>query len=141
VFEWGLYLDEIDVHDLSRGDNDVWVSVGDSIASAAFDRAPAHQPSFPEAVARRHAGYFPTMVRAGFGSLHHTDAVRRIDDVLSLNPDAPVIAFRSDRTTGTRSRSGRTSSESSAGCARPGGSRWWRGSHFAPTARWTTRRE
>jgi lysophospholipase L1-like esterase len=93
VFEWGLYLDEIDVHDLSRGGNDVWVFFGDSITSAVFDRAPAHQPSFPEAIARRHPGYFPAVVGAGFGSLHHTDAVRRIDEVLALNPDARVIAL------------------------------------------------
>jgi len=43
VFEWGLYLDEIDVHDLSRGGNDIWLFFGDSITSDVFDRAPAHQ--------------------------------------------------------------------------------------------------
>jgi acyl-CoA thioesterase-1 len=93
VFEWGLYLDEIDVHDLSRGGNDVWVFFGDSITSAVFDRAPAHQPSFPEAIARRHLGFFPAVIGAGFGSLHHADAVGRIDEVLALNPDARVIAL------------------------------------------------
>jgi lysophospholipase L1-like esterase len=93
VFEWGLYIDEIDVHDLSRGGDDVWVFFGDSITSAVFDRAPAHQPSFPEAVARRHPGFFPAVIGAGFGSLHHSDAVNRIDEVLSLNPDAKVIAI------------------------------------------------
>jgi acyl-CoA thioesterase I len=93
VFEYGLYLDEIDVHDLSRGGDDAWVFFGDSITSEVFDRAPAHQPSFAEAVARRHPGYFPAMVSAGFGSLHHSDAVRRIDEVLALNPDARVVAL------------------------------------------------
>jgi lysophospholipase L1-like esterase len=93
VFEWGLYLDEIDVHDLSRGGNDVWVFFGDSITSEVFDRAPAHQPSFPEAVSRLHPGYFPAVIGAGFGSLHHADAARRIDEVLALNPDAKVIAL------------------------------------------------
>ncbi len=93
IFEWGLYIDEIDVHDLSRGGDDVWVFFGDSITSQVFDRAPAHQPSFPEAVARRHPGFFPAVIGAGFGSLHHSDAVRRIDEVLALNPDAKVIAI------------------------------------------------
>jgi len=93
VFEHGLYVDEIDVHDLSRGGDDAWVFFGDSITSAVFDRAPAHRPSFPEAVARHHPGYFPAVVGAGFGSLHHSDAVRRIDEVLALNPDAKVIAL------------------------------------------------
>jgi lysophospholipase L1-like esterase len=93
VFEWGLYIDEIDVHDLSRGGDDVWVFFGDSITSAVFDRAPSHRPSFPDAIARRHAGYYPAVVGAGYGSLHHSDAVRRIDEVLALNPDAKVIAI------------------------------------------------
>jgi acyl-CoA thioesterase-1 len=93
VFEWGLFIDEIDVHDLSRGGDDIWVFFGDSITSEVFDRAPAHQPSFPEAVARRHPGFFPAVIGAGFGSLHHSDAVRRIDEVLALNPDARVIAM------------------------------------------------
>jgi acyl-CoA thioesterase I len=93
VFEWGLYLDEIDLHDLSRGGDDVWVFFGDSITSGVFDRAPDHQPSFAEAIARRHPGYFPATVGAGFGSLHHSDAVRRIDGVLALNPDAKVVAL------------------------------------------------
>jgi acyl-CoA thioesterase I len=93
VFQWGLYLDEVDVHDLSKGGDDVWVFFGDSITSGVFDRAPDHQPSFPEAVARRHPGYFPATVGAGFGSLHHSDAVQRIDLVLAMNPDAKVIAL------------------------------------------------
>jgi lysophospholipase L1-like esterase len=93
VFEWGLYVDEIDVHDLSRGGDDVWIFFGDSITSGVFDRAPEHQPSFAEAIARRHPGYFPATLGAGFGSLHHADAVRRIDQVLALNPEAKVVAL------------------------------------------------
>ncbi|HEY6003861.1 MAG TPA: SGNH/GDSL hydrolase family protein [Anaeromyxobacter sp.] len=118
AFEWGLYLDEIDVHDLSGGRDeaappgpalaqgqprppaaalapayDIWVFFGDSITSGVFDRAPDHQPSFAEAIARRHPGYFPATVGAGFGSLHHSDAVARIDGVLALNPDAKVVAL------------------------------------------------
>jgi lysophospholipase L1-like esterase len=93
VTRWGLRIDEIDVHDLSGGGNDVWVFFGDSITSGVFDRAPRHQPSFPEAIAARHPGYFPAMVGAGRGSFHHADAVARIDEVLALNPDARVIAL------------------------------------------------
>ncbi len=90
---YGLFLDEVDVHDLSRGGDDVWVFFGDSITSQVYDRAPAHQPSFPEEIARRHPGYFPAVVGAGFGSLHHSDAVWRIDQVLEANPEARVIAL------------------------------------------------
>jgi lysophospholipase L1-like esterase len=93
VFEWGLYLDEIDVHDLSRGGDDVWVFFGDSITSEVFDRAPEHQPSFAEAIAKRSPGYFPAMLGAGFGCMHHSDAVKRIDRVLALNPQAKVVVL------------------------------------------------
>ncbi len=93
VFEWGLYVDEIDVHDLSGGGDDVWVFLGDSITSAVFDRAPAHQPSFAEAIAARHSGYFPATIAAGTGRFHHADAVRRVDEILALNPDARVVAL------------------------------------------------
>jgi lysophospholipase L1-like esterase len=33
------------------------------------------------------------MISAGKGSLHHSDAVGRIDQVLALNPDARVVAL------------------------------------------------
>ena len=90
---WGLFLDELDVHDLSGGGDDTWVFFGDSITSSVFDRAPPHQPSFAEAIAARHPGYFPAMVSAGKGCLHHGDAVRLIDETLALNPDARVVGL------------------------------------------------
>jgi acyl-CoA thioesterase I len=93
VNEWGLWIDEIDVHDLSEGGDDVWVFLGDSITSGVFDRAAPHQPSFAEAIAARHPGYFPAMIGAGTGSLHAADAVRDVDLVLALNPDARVFAI------------------------------------------------
>ena len=93
VFPWGLFVDEVDVHDVSRGGDDVWVFFGDSITSTVFDRSPAHRPTFPEAIAWRHPGYFPAIVSAGTGSLHHSDAVRLVDEVLALNPDARVVAL------------------------------------------------
>jgi acyl-CoA thioesterase-1 len=93
VFRWGLHVDEIDVHDLSHGGDDVWVFFGDSITSEVFDRGPNHQPSFPEAIAARHPGFFPAIIGAGKGSFHHSDAVARVDEVLALNPDARVIAL------------------------------------------------
>ena len=93
VNPWGLFLDEIDVHDLSRGGDDAWLFFGDSITSSVFDRAPARQPSFAEAIAARHPGYFPAMISAGKGSLRHADAVRRIDEALALAPEARVVAL------------------------------------------------
>jgi hypothetical protein len=93
VNAWGLHLDEIDVHDLSLGGDDVWIFLGDSITAVVLDRAPGHQPSFAAQVARRHPGYYPAMVQAGKGALHTNEALPFLERVLALNPDARVVAI------------------------------------------------
>jgi lysophospholipase L1-like esterase len=90
---WGLFLDEIDVHDLSLGGDDVWVFLGDSIGAGVFDRAPAHRPSFADRIAAAHPGYQPAMIDAGFCRLRTGEVLERIDDVLAWNPDARVFAI------------------------------------------------
>lgn len=90
---WGLFLDEIDVHDLSLGGDDVWVFLGDSIGAGVFDRAPAHRPSFADQIAAAHPGYQPAMIDAGFCRARTGDVLQRIDDVLAWNPDARVFAI------------------------------------------------
>lgn len=92
VNRWGLWLDEIDVHDLSAGGDDIWVFFGDSVTAGVFDRAPEHQPSFAEIVSRLHPGFFPAMVDAGIPRLRAADAVTEVERVLELNPDARVVA-------------------------------------------------
>jgi acyl-CoA thioesterase-1 len=92
VNEWGLFLDELEVHDLSRGGDDLWLFLGDSITAGVFDRAPAHQPSFSRWVARAHPGYTPFMLNAGLPRLRSWEAIDRVDEVLALNPDARVVA-------------------------------------------------
>jgi acyl-CoA thioesterase-1 len=92
VNEWGLFLDELEVHDLSRRGDDLWVFLGDSITAGVFDRAPAHQPSFSGSVARAHPGYLPFMLNAGLPRLRSWEAIDRVDEVLALNPDARVVA-------------------------------------------------
>jgi acyl-CoA thioesterase-1 len=93
VARYGLFLDEIDVHDLSLGGDDVWVFLGDSIGAGVFDRAPRHRPSFADAVAAAHPGYRPAMIDAGFCRARTAEVLERIDDVLAWNPDARVFAI------------------------------------------------
>jgi lysophospholipase L1-like esterase len=90
---WGLFLDEIDVHDLSLGGDDVWVFLGDSIGAGVFDRAPAHRPSFADRIASAHPGYAPAMIDAGFCRARTGEVLARIDEVLAWNPDARVFAI------------------------------------------------
>jgi lysophospholipase L1-like esterase len=91
--EWGLFLDEIDVHDLSLGGDDVWVLLGDSIAAGVFDRAPGHRPSFADRIATEHPGYQPAIVDAGLCRATAGELLARIDDLLAWNPDAHVFAI------------------------------------------------
>jgi lysophospholipase L1-like esterase len=91
--EWGLFLDEIDVHDLSLGGDDVWVFLGDSIGAGVFDRAPAHRPSFADDIAAAHPGYEPAMIDAGFCRARTGEVLARIDEVLAWNPAARVFAI------------------------------------------------
>jgi lysophospholipase L1-like esterase len=93
VHRWGLHLDEIDLHDLSRGGDDVWIFLGDSITAGVFDRSPVHQPSFAAWIARRHPGYHPAMVEVGKGNLHHPDALALLEQALALTPEARVVAL------------------------------------------------
>jgi len=91
VNPWGLFLDELEVHDLSAGD-DVWVILGDSITAGVFDRAADHRPAFPDWIAAYHPGFRPVLINAGLPRLRSWEAVERVDDVLALNPDARVVA-------------------------------------------------
>jgi lysophospholipase L1-like esterase len=92
VNPWGLFLDEIDVHDLSWGGDDVWLFLGDSITAGVFDRSTPHQPSFAEEIARAHPGYHPALIDAGLCRARAGDALARLDEILALNPDARVVA-------------------------------------------------
>jgi lysophospholipase L1-like esterase len=93
VSPWGLFLDEIELHDLSSGGDDVWVFLGDSISAGVFDRADPHRPSFAESVAALYPGYTPAMINAGLPRLRSWEAIDRVDEVLALNPEATVVAI------------------------------------------------
>lgn len=92
VNQWGLFLDEIELHDLSAGGDDVWVFLGDSISAGVFDRADERRPSFAESVAALHPGFTPAVINAGLPRLRSWEAIDRVDQVLALNPEATVVA-------------------------------------------------
>jgi lysophospholipase L1-like esterase len=93
VNEWGLFLDEIDVHDLSAGGDDVWIFLGDSITAETADRATPRRPSFQDQIAARHPGYRPATINAGLCRFKTPDVLARLDQLLALNPDAHVWAI------------------------------------------------
>ncbi|HSN14734.1 MAG TPA: GDSL-type esterase/lipase family protein [Anaeromyxobacteraceae bacterium] len=90
---WGLFLDEIDVHDLSDGGNDVWAFLGDSITCETADRGTPRRPAFQDQIAARHPGYRPATINVGLARYKTFEALAKIDQLLALNPDAHVWAI------------------------------------------------
>ena len=93
VNTWGLFLDEIDVHDLSGGGNDVWAFLGDSITAETADRGTSRRPAFVDQIAARHPGYHPATLNLGLCRFKTPDALEKLDQLLALNPDAHVWAI------------------------------------------------
>ena len=93
----GVQIDEIDIHDLSASTatapNDTWFFMGDSITAFAYDRAPAHQPSYATSIGAKHTSYFPAMINGGIGGESSVHGVAHIDQWLALNPDYSFFAL------------------------------------------------
>jgi lysophospholipase L1-like esterase len=90
---WGLFLDEIDVHDLSDGGDDVWAFLGDSITCETADRGTPRRPAFQDQIAARHPGYRPATINVGLARYKTFEVLAKIDQLLALNPDAHVWAI------------------------------------------------
>jgi|HubBroStandDraft_1064217.scaffolds.fasta_scaffold00517_14 acyl-CoA thioesterase I len=101
----GVQISEIDIHDVTVAARDSWFFLGDSITALAFDRAPAHQPSFATWVSGRHPGYFPAMIDGGTGGDKSDEGAAHIDDWLARNPDAHfwAIAYGTNDAAGNES--------------------------------------
>ncbi len=105
----GVQISEIDIHDVTDAARDSWFFLGDSITALAFDRAPAHQPSFATWVNGRHPGYFPAMIDGGTGGDKSDEGAAHIDDWLARNPDAHfwAIAYGTNDAAGNESETNR----------------------------------
>jgi acyl-CoA thioesterase-1 len=105
----GVQISEVDVHDVSAGAEDSWFFVGDSITALAFNRTPAHQPSFAAWVNRRRGEYFPAMIDGGHGGDKSDEGATRIGECLLGNPDVHfwAIAFGTNDAAGNASETTR----------------------------------
>ncbi len=83
----GVQLSEIDVHDVSAGAEDSWFFAGDSITAMAFNRSPAHQPSFASLLSAGDPDRFPAMLDGGNGGAKSSDGAAHIAQWLDRNPD------------------------------------------------------
>ena len=82
-----VFVDQIDLYDVSTSLNDTFFFSGDSLTAIAYDRFDANQPSFAELVHASIPQHFPAMLDGGLGGWNSDGAVQDIDLWLSLNPD------------------------------------------------------
>ena len=88
-----VVIDQIDLHDASRGTEDTVFFLGDSITVAAFTRCPDSQPSFAELVRRASPRRFPAMIDGGVAGVNSGYGVSVVEQLLDLNPDFHVWAI------------------------------------------------
>lgn len=87
TYEYGVQLDEVDVHDASEGTDDTWFFLGDSITAGCFTREPSRQPSFAEVIAAKHPGRFPLQLNGGNGHEKSGDGLERLPKLLAAYPE------------------------------------------------------
>ncbi len=82
-----VFVDQIDLYDVSQSLNDTFFFSGDSITGMAYNRYDANQPSYAELVHASYPQRFPAMLDGGLGGWTSDGAVQNIDQWLALNPD------------------------------------------------------
>lgn len=88
--QYGIALDEIDVHDISNGVADTWFFMGDSL-TANDNRG--NQPDFAANIHGFNSNYTPAELNGGIGGETSWNGVQHIDTWLSLNPDVKYWAI------------------------------------------------
>lgn len=82
-----IFIDQVDLYDVSQSLNDTFFFSGDSITGIAYNRSDENQPSYAELVHAAYPQRFPAMLNGGLGGWNSDGAVQDIDLWLSLNPD------------------------------------------------------
>jgi len=82
-----VFIDQVDLYDVSTTLDDTFFFSGDSITAIAYDRFDANQPSYAEIVHASFPHRFPAMLDGGLGGWNSDGAVQDIGLWLTLNPD------------------------------------------------------
>ncbi len=82
-----IFIDQVDLYDVSQSLNDTFFFSGDSITGIAYNRSDDNQPSYAELVHAAYPQRFPTTLDGGLGGWNTDGAVQDIDQWLKLNPD------------------------------------------------------
>jgi len=82
-----IFMDEIELHDVSSSLDDTFFFSGDSISGMAYNRFDNQQPDFAQDVHAAFPQRFPVMLDGGLGGWNSDGAAQNVDTWLSLNPD------------------------------------------------------
>ena len=86
----GTHVDEIDIHDLTKGQPgdpfDTWGFIGDSLTAAAYWRDPTAGTAFNKAVNLVDGERYPSMINFGVGSNTAGSIYDRLQRTIDLNP-------------------------------------------------------
>jgi hypothetical protein len=78
-------ISEIDIYDVSKGNEDTWLFAGSAETRFAYQGQVT--PSWPTLVAGKHASYFPAMIDIADTGSHSDYLAQNIDTWILLNPD------------------------------------------------------
>lgn len=84
--QYGVQLDTIRVHDVTRGGRDSWIFLGDSITAEVY-RGSQFQPTFAMRVAAAAPGYAPVSLVAGIPFYKSGDVLAKLPTWLQWNQD------------------------------------------------------
>jgi lysophospholipase L1-like esterase len=92
IIKGGGQIDEIQVFDASKGNEDVWFFAGTSISANAFKGTPPAK-NFADLVTEKHADYNPAMIRGGIGCISSSDFVGNLSKYLKMAGNAHFWAI------------------------------------------------
>jgi lysophospholipase L1-like esterase len=85
-------LDEFEVFDASKGNDDTWFFAGTSITEGSL-KGTAVTPNFADQAAAAHPAFNPAVVRGGIGCINSTDMVRNLSKYLAAARSAHIWAI------------------------------------------------
>ena len=77
-------INEIEIHDISKGSEDTWAVVGLGQSRSTYH---GHPGMFPELIHAAHPDYYPALIDLAEAGGQAKDLVSSIDTLLELNPD------------------------------------------------------
>jgi lysophospholipase L1-like esterase len=92
IIKGGGQIDEIQVFDASKGDEDVWFFAGTSISANAFKGTPPSK-NYADLVTEKHPDYNPAMIRGGIGCISSSDFVGNLPKYLKMAGNAHFWAI------------------------------------------------